>query len=128
MEPDPIAPETQLTERETAALNRVRVVTYALDDAVRIPGTDFRFGLDPVLSLLPIAGDAAAAVISLYPVAEAYRLGVPRRTLAGMVLLVAVDAVAGSVPLLGSVFDALWRANRWNYRLLERQLTDPSRG
>lgn len=112
----------ELSAGEAAALDRVRSVSYLLDNAVRVPGTNFRFGLDPVLSLLPIAGDLAAAVISLYAVVEAYRLGVPKRTLLAMVGLVAVDAVAGSVPVLGSVFDALWKANEWNYRLLERHL------
>lgn len=115
-------PDSELTAGEEAALDRVRTVTRLLDEAVRIPGTDFRIGLDPVLSILPVAGDLAGALLSLYPILEAYRLGVPWRTLAAMVLLVAVDAVAGSVPVLGSVFDALWKANEWNYQLMERHL------
>lgn len=116
------ASDPQLTAAEAAALQRVRTVTRLLDEAVRIPGTDFRFGLDPVLSILPVAGDAVAALISLYVVVEAYRLGVPRRTLVGMLGLVAVDAVAGSVPVVGSVFDAVWKANAWNRRLIERHI------
>lgn len=119
---DPNVPEAKLTEGEAAALARVRTVTRLLDEAVRIPGTDFRIGLDPILSLLPVAGDAAAAVVSLYPIVEAYRLGVPGRTLVVMLTLVAVDAVTGSVPVFGSVFDAFWKANAWNYRLIERHL------
>ena len=111
-----------LTSAEASALERVRSVSHLLDEAVRIPGTHLRFGLDPILSVLPVAGGAAGAVLSLYPVAEAYRLGVPNRTLLVMLSLVAVDAVVGSVPILGSVFDALWKANHWNYRLLERHL------
>jgi len=112
----------ELTPAEAAALERVRSVTRLLDEAVRIPGTDVRIGLDPILSILPVAGDAAGAVLSLYPIVEAYRLGVPKRTLLVMLSLVAVDAVIGSVPILGSVFDAFWTANRWNYGLLERHL------
>lgn len=114
----------ELTSAETAALDRVEFVSHVLDEAIRVPGTDYRVGLDPVLSLLPIAGDLTAALISLYPVAEGYRLGVPKRTLGLMLALVAIDAVVGSVPVLGSVFDALWKANEWNRRLLERHLTD----
>ena len=112
-----------LTGSEVAALGRVRKVTRLLDAAFRIPGTDIRIGIDPILSIVPVAGDLAGAVLSLYPVVEAYRLGVSWRTLATMLSLVAVDAVIGSVPVAGSVFDALWRANEWNYRLLERELT-----
>lgn len=114
---------TSSTGAQAAALERVRVAARLLDSAVRIPGTDVRIGLDPVLSLVPIVGDALGAVLSLYPVLEALRLGVSRRTIATMVATVAVDAVAGSVPVLGTVFDALWRANEWNYRLLERELS-----
>jgi len=117
------APATrELTPAEAGALDRARFVSRLLDEAVRVPGTQFRFGLDPILSLLPIAGDFAAAVLSLYTVFEAYRLGAPKRTLATMLTLIAVDAVVGSVPVLGSVFDALWKANEWNVRLLERHL------
>jgi len=112
----------QLTESEAAALGRVRRVSRLLDSAIRVPGTEIRVGLDPVVSLLPVAGDAVGAVLSLYPVAEAYRLGAPKRTLATMLAVVAVDAVAGSIPLLGTVFDTVWRANEWNARLLARHL------
>ncbi|WP_277543040.1 DUF4112 domain-containing protein [Haloarcula laminariae] len=114
--------DSELTAAEAATLDRVHTVTRLLDEAVRIHGTDFRVGLDPLLSILPVAGDAVGAALSLYPIAEAYRLGTPKRTLAAMLGLVAIDAVVGSVPVLGSVFDAFWKANRWNYRLLERHL------
>ncbi len=114
--------QSSLTADEAATLERVQTVTRLLDEAVRIPGTEVRIGLDPILSILPVAGDAAGAVLSLYPVVEAYRLGVPSRTLLLMLSLVAVDAVIGSVPILGTVFDALWKANQWNYGLMERQL------
>jgi len=115
-------PDASLTEGEAATLQRVRTVARLLDEAVRIPGTEFRIGLDPVLSVLPVAGDAVGAVLSLYPVMEGYRLGVPKRPLAAMLGLIAVDAVVGSVPVLGTVVDALWKANEWNCRLIERHL------
>jgi hypothetical protein len=111
-----------LSAKEAAALARVETMTRLLDEAIRVPGTNFRVGLDPILGILPIAGDAVATILSLYPVVEAYRLGVPKRTLATMVTMVAIDAFAGSVPILGDVFDAYWKANRRNYRLLEGQL------
>ena len=123
MEQHSTGSDAALTGAEAAALGRVRGVARLLDAAVRIPGTDTRIGLDPLLSIVPIAGDAAGALLSLYPVFEAVRLGVSLRSVAAMLGLVAVDAVVGSVPVVGSVFDALWRANEWNYRLLERELT-----
>lgn len=105
-----------------AALGRARFVSNLLDDAVRIPGTNVRFGLDPVLGVVSGYGDAVAAAMSLYPVFEAYRLGAPRRTLAKMLSLVAVDFALGSVPILGTVFDTFWKANTWNVRSLERHV------
>lgn len=110
------------TPREEAALRRVETVGNLLDEAVRVPGTDFRFGLDPVLGILPGAGDAVAAALSLYPIAEAYRLDAPRSTITKMLGLVAIDFAVGSVPVLGTLFDAFWKANVWNARALERHV------
>lgn len=114
--------ESELSARETAALGRVRSLSRLLDSAIRLPGTNYRIGLDPILGVLPVAGDAVAAALSLYPVVEAYRLGAPKRTLVKMLGVVGVDAVIGSVPLVGGVFDALWKANEWNRRALERHV------
>lgn len=113
---------TGATSEEEAALRRARAVGRLLDEAVRVPGTDFRVGIDPILGILPGAGDAVAAGLSLYPIVEAYRLDAPGGTLAKMVALVAVDAVVGSIPIVGPLFDAVWKANVWNVRALERHL------
>lgn len=114
----------EATASEQAALKRVRAVSRLLDDAIPVPGTDFRVGLDPILGILPVAGDGVAMLVSLYPVVEAYRLGMSRGALAKMLALVAIDAVVGSVPVLGPVFDAFWKANKWNLRTLEDHLEE----
>jgi len=110
------------TVSEEAALRRVEAVSRLLDDAVRIPGTKFRVGIDPVVGILPGAGDGITAAISLYPLVEAYRLGASRNTLVKMLTLVAADAVVGSIPVIGSVFDAVWKANKWNVELIKREI------
>jgi vacuolar-type H+-ATPase subunit H len=107
---------------EEAALRRVKKVATLLDDAVRVPGTNFRVGLDPILGIVPGGGDAVTAALALYPVAEAYRLDAPPKTIGKMLGLIAVDFVLGSVPVLGVLFDAFWKANTWNARALERHL------
>jgi len=114
----------EATASEQAALKRVRAVSRLLDDAIPIPGTDFRVGLDPILGILPVAGDGVAMLVSLYPIVEAYRLGMSRGALAKMLALVGIDAVVGSVPVLGPVFDAFWKANKWNLRTLEDHLEE----
>ncbi|WP_248515804.1 DUF4112 domain-containing protein [Salinarchaeum laminariae] len=119
---DDPASGSDMTQREQAALERVEGVAHLLDESIRIPGTDVRFGIDPLLGILPAGGDTVAAALSLYPIAEAYRLDAPRSTIAKMLSLVVVDAIVGSVPVLGTLFDAFWKANVWNARSLERHL------
>ena len=109
-------------ERET--LERCRTVAAALDDAIPVPGTDRRVGLDSILGLLPVAGDAVAAAAASYIVLEAARLGAPRGTLVRMGFNVALDFGVGSIPLLGDLFDAAFKANLKNVELLERHLDD----
>jgi len=99
------------------AIERMRFVAHALDEGIRVPGTDARVGLDPILGILPGAGDTAAAAVSLYVVVEAARMGVSSSTLLRMLANVGVDAIVGSVPVLGVVFDAFWKANTWNLEL-----------
>lgn len=109
------------SERDEA-IARMQTIAHLLDDSVRVPGTNFRVGLDPLLGLLPGAGDVAAAGLSLYIVFEAARLGVPVRTLIRMLLNIGVDALAGTVPLVGDLFDAAFKANRRNVELAQRAL------
>jgi hypothetical protein len=107
---------------DPAGLRRARRLAHLLDDAVRLPG-GFRVGLDPALSVLPVGGDIVAAVLSSYVIVEAWRAGVPRRTLARMVLYVAADATLGSIPVFGTVLDAILRVNQRNVGLFEEALS-----
>lgn len=108
---------------EPPGLRRARRLARLLDDAVRVPGTSVRIGVDPLLSVLPVAGDAVGAVCSLYVVWEAARADVPWRTLVLMVALIGVDAAVGSLPLVGPVADAVLRVNRRNVALFERAVS-----
>lgn len=105
------------------ALRRVQTVARLLDDAVRVPGTDYRIGLDPLLSAAPgPVGDVVGGALSLYIVLEAANLGVPYSTVVRMIANVGVDVAGGSVPVVGTLFDAAWKANKRNLDLLERHL------
>ena len=100
---------------------------YWLDAGIRIPGTNFRFGLDPIIGLIPGAGDAAGAVLAGWILVEAIRLGASRATVIRIAGNVALDAAVGAVPLLGDIFDFVWKANLRNVALLERHLAAPDR-
>jgi NAD/NADP transhydrogenase beta subunit len=89
-----------------------------LDTSLRIPGTRIRFGLDPVLGLLPGLGDAVAALIGGFIVWSAWRAGAPALVIGRMLANIAVDAVVGSVPVAGTVFDIAFKAHRRNAQLL----------
>jgi len=99
---------------DRAALERMHTVATVLDESVEIPVIEYRIGVDPLLSMLPGVGDALSAGISLYIVVEAARLGVSFTTLLGMLARVSVDAVGGSIPVVGPMFDAVFKANKWN--------------
>jgi hypothetical protein len=102
-----------------------RLLSFWTDSAFEIPGIGWRFGLDPLVGLLPIAGDLVTTLVSFYILTLATRLRVPRITIARMTLNVAIDYVIGSIPLVGNIFDFAWKANQRNVQLLERALATP---
>ncbi|MFC3695320.1 DUF4112 domain-containing protein [Chenggangzhangella methanolivorans] len=105
-----------------ATLQHLERIADMLDSRWRIPGTGWRFGLDAVASVVPVAGSLSTALISAYMIKRAHELGASRGTLVQMVGNVAFDAVVGSIPVVGPVFDLAVKANRRNVRLLRRHL------
>ena len=110
---------------EDSRLTRVRTLARALDSAVPIPGTSFRFGLDPILGLVPGVGDLAGAVLSGYIVLAGVRMGVSRSGVLRMLANIAIDTFVGAVPIVGDLFDAGWKSNNRNVALIERHMADP---
>ncbi len=109
-----------------ARLARARLLARLLDDAIPIPGTSYRIGIDPLLGLVPGVGDVLGALLSIWLLVTASRLGAPPAVLARMGLNVAIDAVVGAIPLAGDLFDAGWKANARNLRLVEGWLDRPA--
>lgn len=98
-----------------------------LDAEFRVPGTNIRFGLDPLLGLIPGVGDAAGAVLAGWIFVEAIRMGASRATLLRIAGNVVLDAVLGAVPIIGDIFDFAWKANLRNVTLLKRHVMAPAR-
>ena len=113
--------------RSPPSFAAVSKLAYWLDAGVRIPGTNLRFGLDPILGLIPGFGDAAGAILAGWILVEAVRLGASRATVIRIAGNVALDAAVGAIPLLGDIFDFAWKANLRNVALLERHLAAPDR-
>lgn len=113
---------------DRGAVRRMQFVANLLDESVRVPGTNYRVGLDPVLGVLPGAGDLLSGALSLYIVIESARLGVTYTTLLRMMANVSVDVVGGSVPVLGTLFDAGFKANKRNVAMAIKEIaTEPPR-
>ncbi len=107
------------------SLSGARTLARLLDSVARVPGTNVRFGLDPIIGLVPGIGDVAGAVLSGYLVFVGARLGATPSVLWRMVLNIAIDTIVGSIPILGDAFDVGWRSNMRNLALLERFLEEP---
>jgi len=107
-------------------LRRARALARILDTALGIPGTKIRIGLDPILGLVPGAGDVAGAMLSAYIVLIAANKGAPRPVIWRMLGNIAVDTALGSVPVLGDVFDVAFKSNIRNVELLERYANEPA--
>ena len=101
-------------------LEWLRAWAWRLDSQFRIPGTSIRFGLDPILSLIPGLGDLASPVYTVLLLVQGATQRVPRVVLLRMVMNALVDALIGAVPVAGNVADIFWRANTINLQLLER--------
>ncbi|QKY18993.1 DUF4112 domain-containing protein [Halolamina sp. CBA1230] len=104
---------------EPARLARARAIAELLDAAFTLPIVG-EIGFDGIVGLLPVAGDWLIVLPSTYIVYQGYRLGVPKRVCLWMLLLVAAEAVLGSVPILGDLFDIAFKANRRNVARIER--------
>jgi hypothetical protein len=118
------------TQERLATLGRIRKLSRLMDTAFRIPGTPFRIGWDPVIGLIPGLGDAIATAISAYILFSATQFGLPRNVLVWMLFNIGLEAVVGTIPLIGDVFDAFYKSNIRNLALLEKhlQVTEPDLG
>ena len=102
------------------SMARLDALAMLLDSAIRIPGTKIVMGLDALLGLVPVIGDAISGLISSYIIFEARRLGAPRWLIARMAANTTLDTILGSIPILGDVFDLAFKANVKNVNLLKR--------
>ena len=103
-------------------LKRIRRIAKLLDTAIGIPGTKFRFGLDPILGLIPGGGDLITAGISAYTIYLAAKFGLEKADLQEMIKNIALETAVGFVPIAGDIFDAYFKANIRNLEILERHL------
>ncbi len=98
-------------------------IASLMDDFIRIPGTDIRFGLDPILGLFPGLGDMVASLVGVAIIGEASRRGVSRIALVTMALNILANAAVGAIPVVGDLFSLWFKSNRRNHDLLQKALS-----
>jgi len=109
-------------EDRQQVLARVDRFADLMDTSISVPFTRFQLGLEPLIGLLPGVGDAAGLVLSSYLLLEAQRAGAPFSLKMRMLANMGIDAVGGLLPVAGDLFDAWFKANTRNARLLRRWL------
>jgi hypothetical protein len=112
-----------MTEQE--APTTLNNVADLMDRRFTIPGTNFRFGVDSVIGLIPGIGDWAGGLIAIYFPVHAAVVKVPAPVIFRMFLNIIIDILIGSIPLLGDLFDVTWKANVRNVRLMQQYQHDP---
>lgn len=117
--PDGRGPAPQGKEAREAS-EVARIVALWMDEFIRIPGTNIRLGLDPILGLFPVAGGLLSSTASLVVLVEALRVGLPRSVLARMGWNILVNQVLDSIPLAGDIASVFFRSNSRNLALINR--------
>src|SRR4051794_24802632 len=107
-------------ERNQQSLETLRRMARLFDAQFRVPGTQVRFGIDPLIGLIPGIGDLASPLLTIAMIWQAARLRIPKVVLMRMVLNALIDAGVGAIPVFGDLFDFAWKATEWNMVLLER--------
>lgn len=111
-----------------AILKQVNGLAWLLDNSIELPIIRYRIGLDALVGLIPGFGDLAGLLLSSYIVTQAVRLGVPRVTLLHMMGNMLMEAIVGMVPLVGDIFDATFKANARNVKLLNQAVSNAQQG
>lgn len=118
LEPEVLPPQRRLASGLTD--EQLDHLASVLDDIFHIPGTKIRFGLDPIVGLVPGLGDVITGLLSFLIVFAAWRRGLPKVTILRMVANIGIDTLVGAIPIVGDIFDMIWKSNRMNYKLLVR--------
>jgi len=100
-------------------------ISRFMDSSIRLPG-GYRIGWDGIIGLIPGIGDVVGMAISSYILVSAIRLGASRSTVVRMIGNIGTETVLGAVPLLGDVFDLIFKANSRNMKILQSQQLDPA--
>lgn len=113
---------TRSIERLAKQQKKLSNISRLLDNAFTIPILKIRLGWDAIIGLIPVVGDIAGAIISLYLVLQAIRMGLPFTKIVRMLANIGIELLIGMIPVLGDLFDIGWKANLKNYQLIDQHI------
>jgi hypothetical protein len=105
-------------------IKTAKLLTNILENEFRI--ANFKFGLDPIIGLVPVLGDLLGAGISLYLIGVALEHKLPKYRIFQMIFNILIDYLGGSIPLLGTIFDFAFKANSRNFQILKKYIKEES--
>lgn len=105
-------------------LRWVERISHLLDSQFRVPGTTWRFGLDPIMGLIPVVGGLPSLAVSGVLILTMLRHGASGNLVVRMVVNVLLDTIIGAIPVVGNIFDFAYKANDRNVRLLRRHYAE----
>ena len=103
-------------------MGRLRLLSQRLDDSITIPGTKYKIGVDPIIGLIPGGGDVFGAILSIYIMYSGIKIGVPRATVNKMFKNILLEFIVGCIPVVGDLFDIVWKSNQRNVKLIEESI------
>jgi len=116
-------------ERKGTQLDRSKAqldhIAWLMDECIRIPGVNWRFGIDALIGLIPGAGDILGGLIGLLLLVRAFQYRLPKVVITRMILNNLIDVTVGSIPLLGDAFDFFWKSNSKNMTLFHEYAGQP---
>jgi len=114
--------ESLSQQKIDAAIKCLERFSKLTDSSIRIPFTQFKVGVDAIIGLVPVIGDAIGVLLSSYVLFEAHRVGASKSIKLKMIVNIIIDFFGGLIPLFGDFFDAFFKANTRNTTMLKDYL------
>ncbi len=102
-------------------LARVKKISHFLDKQIRLPG-GIHIGADGLIGLIPGFGDIFGAGVSFWLIGIGRRHNISIFKQCKMMANILIDTLLGTIPLVGDIFDFVWKSNVKNAKIISDHL------